>query len=667
MRKYILPLLCAALSLSASAQKRAEAYKFEKITPEMLERRAYPIDSNAHAVILADVGSTEIEGNTKGWFSFLFRRHKRVHILDKNGYDEATFRIVLDHSGFETEERVENLKAVAYNLENGKVVETRLSKENIFNEKESDYRNIKKFTLPNVKEGTIIDVEYRVHSDYISLLQPWSFQDLIPCLWSDYTVSIPEFFDYNKIYKGYTPFYISDKKERTGQFNITEPNATGPSERFSLQANIIDHRWVAKDVPAFRTEPFLSTPGNYISHIDFQLSAMRAPLQYRNLVPSWGGMTRALLNSEAFGKKLDANNGWLKDVMTPLMKGTPTEQARNIYNYVRDHVTCTGGQGVFLSQPVKNVFKNGTGNVADVNLLLVTMLRYANIQADPVMLSTLEHGKVFTIYPLLTRFNYVIASCSTDAGTFYLDASKPRLGFGRLQYNCYNGMARTINNTADPVMLVSDSLRERRFTSVFLTMDDKKKWVGTKTRTAGYYESSDLRRLHQEKGKDAVFADLRKDIGGQVLASGFSIDSLDQYEHPVTVRHQLGMEYEGEPVLYIDPMFGEGIKENPFKSAERLFPVEMPYTLNQTYSLTIYIPDGYEVDELPKSMRLHFNEAKEGGFEYLISQSEGVISMRSVIRLDRTVFTPEEYENLREFYTMIVAKQKEQIVLKKKK
>jgi hypothetical protein len=114
-------------------------------------------------------------------------------------------------------------------------------------------------------------------------------------------------------------------------------------------------------------------------------------------------------------------------------------------------------------------------------------------------------------------------------------------------------------------------------------------------------------------------------------------------------------------------MFGEAYNENPFKSAERFYPVEMPYTSDETYLATIEIPAGYELDELPKSMKLKLNEEGEGYFEYMIAQSGRIISLRSRIKMNRATFQPEEYETLREFFNLVVAKQKEQIVFKKKK
>ena len=144
------------------------------------------------------------------------------------------------------------------------------------------------------------------------------------------------------------------------------------------------------------------------------------------------------------------------------------------------------------------------------------------------------------------------------------------------------------------------------------------------------------------------------------------IDSVDKYEFPLGIRYDFDLKQEKEDIIYLNPMFGEGFRENPFKSAVRNYPVEMPYAFDETYTLQIEVPQGYVVDELPKQMVVKLNEEEDGVFEYRISQSGANISLRSRIIFRRAYFLPEEYENLREFFNMIVTKQNEQIVFKKK-
>jgi hypothetical protein len=190
--------------------------------------------------------------------------------------------------------------------------------------------------------------------------------------------------------------------------------------------------------------------------------------------------------------------------------------------------------------------------------------------------------------------------------------------------------------------------------------------VGKMRQHLGYFESYNTRQRIKEKGKDEFFKEVKKEYGFDVEIKNPTIDSLNNYEHGLTIQYEFNPEAPSEDIIYINPLFGEGYKENPFKSAERTYPVEMPYTFDETYLLTMDIPAGYVIDELPKPSIVKFNEEGECLFEYLVSQSNNVISMRSRIKFKRATFQPEEYEVLRAFFDMIVKKQNEQIVFKKK-
>ena len=152
----------------------------------------------------------------------------------------------------------------------------------------------------------------------------------------------------------------------------------------------------------------------------------------------------------------------------------------------------------------------------------------------------------------------------------------------------------------------------------------------------------------------------------KVELSALEIDSLDNYDHPVQVRYNIDCDLPDSDILYFNPMLGEGYKDNPFKSENRMYPVEMPYARDELYIFTMDIPTGYEVDELPQSVKINLNK-DDGVFEYMISKSSTTVNLRSRIRLNRATFGSEEYAALRGFFAQIVKKQSERIVFKKKK
>ncbi|HUC80770.1 MAG TPA: transglutaminase domain-containing protein [Flavisolibacter sp.] len=665
MRKRM-TILLACFSLFSYAQE-SPYVKFGKITPQALQTKVYSIDSSANAVVLSDIGEAAIEGNSKGWFSVTSSRHRVIHILNKAGYDYANVEILLYTNGTD-EEKLEEVKAVTYNLEGGKMTETKLERSNIFTEKRDKNHIIKKFTMPAVKEGSIIEVQYKVLSDFIHSIDPWSFQGNAPRLWSEFRFSVPQFFSYTFVSHGYVKPFISDKKDRTAQFVVRDAGGTTSTETYRFSAGVTDYRWVVKDVPELKAESFTSTLDNHIAKLEFQLVSQSDPLQPRSFRNSWTSLTKELMDAEYFGADLKGSNGWLGDEMKIILAGAKTdeEKARRIYQFVRDGFSCTSYARYAADQSIKSVFKSRKGTVSEINLLLTAMLRYAGIKADPVLLSQTERGYVYDMYPMMSRFNYVISLAQIENRPVYLDGTHNGLGFGRLLPNSYNGHARVINEEATPLYLMADSLKERKVTALFLAAGTKTLWNGTVNYNPGYYESYRLRNRIKEKGQEEFFKTIQKELGSDFSIVKSRVDSLNNYDEAVGISYELEYDPEKADILYINPMFGEGYKKNPFKSAERLYPVEMPYTIDETFVLTMEVPTGYVVDELPKQMLAKYDEEGHSFFEYRIQQSGNNISMRSRIKLARAYYEPEEYEGLREFFNMVVKKHNEQIVFKKK-
>lgn len=663
------PVTILFFLLHAQGQDKSNV-KFGKVSSADFATKMYSIDSSADAVIIADIGATEFVGNLKGWFSLEFKHYKRIHILKKNGYDVADVSIQLYDNGQGGEEKLEKLKAVTYNLENGKVVETKLdTRSGVFKDKIDKNWTVRKFTFPNIKEGSIIEYEYTITSDFLFNLQPWEFQGKYPRLWSEYEVAIPQFFGYIFLSQGYRQFDIKTSKSRTSTFSVTFDNGASASERYNFSSSVTDHRWVMKAVPALKEESYTSTLDNHISRINFQLSERRDPLTPQTYMTSWPKASSDLLKDEEFGGQLSKDNGWLNDVMSEAVNGSKDdfEKAQHIYAYVRDHFTCTRNSGLFLKNTLRNILKARNGTVAEINLLLVAMLRKANLNAEPVILSTRTHGFTYELYPIMDRFNYVVTRLNVAGKEYYLDASKPRMGFGKLPYECYNGHARVVNEYATPVYLYADSLMESEITSVLLINGENGKMMGNVQQTPGYISSNSIRNDVKEKGEEAFFANLKKGFNAEVGITKKWIDSLDKFEEPVKVTCEFDLSPEKEDIIYFNPILaGSSWKDNPFKSAERFYPVEMPYTIDEVYLLRMDVPAGYVVDELPKQVVVKLNEQGDGMFEYRLSQSNGTISLRSRIRVSRAYFLPEEYEMLREFFNLVVKKHSEQIVFKKK-
>jgi hypothetical protein len=383
---------------------------------------------------------------------------------------------------------------------------------------------------------------------------------------------------------------------------------------------------------------------------------------------NWLTVSTGLMKSEAFGADLHSNNGWMDEEMKAAVNGAtkPLDKAKNIFNYVRDHYTCTDHSSLYCANPLKTVHRNG--REAEINLLLVAMLNHAHLSADPVILSTRSHGFTHEMYPLLSRFNYVVGRLLIDSTEWYMDASEPWVGFGHLPERCYNGHARIIRDgIPEPVYLDADAMMERKVTTAFISNEGKGVLSGRVQSVPGYFESCGIREKIRDKSEKEYFKTIQAAYPAETEISNSSIDSLKLMDEPVGVNYDIKWKNDpSEDVIYFNPMLVEGYKENPFKAAERRYPVEMPYGFDETFILNMEIPEGYVVDELPKSTKVTFNE-NEGAFEYLIVKNDDGIQFRSRIQLKKANYKPEDYATLRDFFAFVVKKQSEQIVFKKKK
>ncbi|WP_343693616.1 DUF3857 domain-containing protein [Chitinophaga sp.] len=663
-------ILGCLFSLSTFSQDRI---KFGKVDPKDFSKTGFEKDTGAHAVILSDVGEASFESDRTNGLVLQFKRHTRIKIVDKNGYDAATIKIHY-YKGETDEIKLKDIKATTYNLEGTQVVETKMDSKSIFTDKiDKKGEVVQKFTLPAVKEGSIIEYTYTIVSPYKMHLHTWAFQSTeYPTLYSRYEVTVPEFYEYIFLRSGYVP--IKENKSVGHQsFTIAQDDEnsyggkTGHTSFFNINSGTNIYKWEAENVPALREEEFTTSIWNHVSMIQFQLSAYRYPDQpVKPVLGTWEKLYEEMNKSESFGEGLGKNNPFLGDKVDELTKGLKddTAKARRIYNYVRSNFTCNSHDDLYLSKSLKTTFTSHNGNDADINLLLVAMLRKAGLNAHPVILSTRDNGVTYEMYPLVNRFNYTIAALNTDSSWYFLDASEPYLGFGRLDYTCYNGHARILSPEVVPISLDADGLLEAKSTFVVLT-GDSGKIKGSFSQKPTYYESCKMRSDIVKNGRAAYFKSLPNAFAMETTISNGEMTDVDDYEVPLQVKYDLEMSPDDEGMLYINPMLSEAYKTNPFKSLERHYPVEMPYLLDEMYTLNLTIPEGYVVEELPKSTMVKLNE-EEGLFQYLIQQTENTVQFRSRIKLNRAVFPADDYTTLRDFFDMIVKKQSEQIVLKKK-
>lgn len=116
--------------------------------------------------------------------------------------------------------------------------------------------------------------------------------------------------------------------------------------------------------------------------------------------------------------------------------------------------------------------------------------------------------------------------------------------------------------------------------------------------------------------------------------------------------------------IYLNPFLIPIMKESPFKAVTRTLPVEYPYKYTVNMVTSLELPDGYEVEEMPKLLILTTEDKMLSiRVNYTLQGMKLLVQYRFVV--GKTFFLPEEYDILRQIYDSMAEKCNEMVVLKK--
>lgn len=670
MKRPLVVVIFTLFCFSVWAQKAP--FKFGSVALEDLRMTRYEKDTSAAAVVLGDYGTSNITySQSTGDWTVNFERVQRIKILKKDGYDQANFEIPLYRNG-SVDEKLAGLKVITHNLESGKDVETKMKSDAVFDEEFDQNVMLKKFTAPNIKEGSIIEVTYEIASDFIHYFRDWEFQSTIPVVWSEYRADIPEFFNYKQYMQGYIALAVTENKinprsitlttkERSGG-RVSQTTYSSDEIRFTEQA----YRWVAQDVPGFREEPFMTTAGDYISKINFELASVKFPDQpIQPMMGTWNDLNKSFLESEYFGGAIRGSM-FLKKVTEDAIAGasTPQEKIAAIYSFVKSSMEWNGNYRKYLTSNFRKPLEEKKGSSADINLLLVAMLQRAGFSADPVIISTRNHGFIRQEIAVSSQFNYVICHVEMDGKSILLDATDRMLPISLLPERCLNGKGYIISEES-PGWISLSAPKSKIYASAELNFSPTGELKGKINITNDGYDAHALRRTYFKKGEAEYIKEFSHGHSWEVVSSSFenmkniSETAKEQYEFIHTEN------FGDAGILYINPLIHLRIEKNPFRLEDRVYPVDFGKATERTLICKINVPENFIAEELPKP-RVVMLPNNAGKFTYNVQAVGNTINVISILTINQSLFTQLEYKGLREFYDLVVSKQAEQIVLKKK-
>jgi len=675
MKKVLLIFLVSLFALQNTSAKTKKV-KFGRVSKEELQMKYYEPDSSAKAVILYDKGYSYFEyDNYRESFKLIFERHVRIKFFDKESFKYADFEIPLYVSDKGISEEIVSIKGITFNLVDGKIVRTKLNKKGIYNEETLKNWITAKFTLPAINEGCIIDLKYTINSIYYFNFQPWQFQYKIPVKYSEYSALIPEYFRYNKKLKGYTNININETETiKDESFSVdwrSTPQRGGKVVKGTseLLSESVMHKWTAQSIPAFKTETEITTYKDYISILYFELESKQFPgKRIKYYSNSWENVSKTLLKSRNFGKQFKIRKK-IKNKSDEICKDldSKSEKLGAIYNFVQNEITWDERSKLFTSSNLDKILEQKSGNSTDINFLLMNMLRAQKIQANPIIISTRDNGRIFPSSPSIFDFNYVIIEAKIDNHSIYLDATIDIIPAGLLPKRCLNGYGRKIliNNSAESFIVPSGKFSKTIMYTV--NISDENILNADVSKIHNEYAAIVMRnKIIKSGGKDDYIQSQVESYTGQSI-SDYLIDDYDNIYKPVKESYKISTSdniiFAGN-LIYLSPLLNEAMTENPFKLEERNYPVDFAYPKLNKIIMQYKIPEGYTIEEVPENISLSLPN-KAAQFQFQVVVMNDMIQIISIFKINQSIFQYDSYKALRNLYNLIIEKQNEKIVLKK--
>ncbi|MEL7145427.1 MAG: hypothetical protein AAFO69_03595 [Bacteroidota bacterium] len=600
---------------------------FGIVSEEELIKSESAIDPSADAEVLLDFGSISENGK--------YVRFVRTKIFNQGGYEHANITIPKYPNA-----KILNIRGFTYNLVNGVVEKTPLDNDQIVEEKVINKFKIIKITFPQVKPGSVLDLEITRRFKPGYAIDEWIFQKDIPVVWSELvlrSMKAQKIFFFNQ---GLEPYTVSDhdvlSNRKTDYLNKK-----------------IRHRWARANQKPLKSEPFITGVNNYIAKIDFLY----------NRVTSYPGFNLQLALSPYFHPEKN-NSDFLDDVMLAIDTcNNELDRAKMLFEMIRDTMKWSGYYGL-APDPLKDAWKKKEADVPTINFLLVKMMEKAGLIATPVILSTKENGLLHPDVAIANKFNYLVCGVLIDEEWILMDASDQNNQFGILPPYCLNekGWKISMEHAGWVELLPKGYVTST--TQALINMDENGSMKGSLKNRYTSYAAYGFRQALNETGLEEFAKTENEEILSWELSNP-KVENKDDYSQPLIVGYDLSNDENKESdLIYLEPVVYGQYKRNIFESADRKMPVNFPYRTIDRYVCTITIPDNYVVDELPQSQVYQMPD-KDVYFQFTATSKGKKISIISNFRINGLFYPVEEYAALRSFFETAVNKQREQIVLRK--
>ena len=646
-----------AISMIANAQDIEPNLKWGKPTDQELQMAEYALDKEADAVVLYHKTDVSYQF-TNNDFRVIYRVNTRLKVLKPEGKRVADGQIAyLENETNRTRrEIVTGLKATAYNMEDGKLVKTKMERSMTSEESLDKNQMVMKFSVPQVKVGTVIEIEYRIDSDYYGNIRDWYAQRDIPVLYTCYELSIPEWFTFNIEETGMNHM---EKKENSEPMTLLFSGGTE-----NILTNI--KTFVGRNLPALKDDDFVWHAADYGDKVTAELAGIFIPGSvYKSYTSTWDDIDNQLLSDEDFGGRLKRNSP-LKDEI--IAAGIPDisdkkERIAAVWKLLKSKVRWNGDYA-FWGKSASKILKEGTGTNADINFLLINMLQDAGIESTPVVMRTRDSGILPLSHSSLKYLNtFVVGIPMTDSGMAYLDGSAEDGYLNVLPAKLLVTRARVVQKTgADLWVNLQANARGRETAIVQAQLSADGQLKGQKS-TMLVEEAAAAKRRVWRLAKDSTELIQKMQERDGIEIQSYRLEG--RHDFSPTVKEEITFTKQCDvagDMIYLNPLVFIPQHESPFTTAERILPIEFPYNQSETQNVIITLPEGYVVEEAPKPIIIKF----DGATARIICNVNGnQLSVQYQMNISQTFYASTQYQDLKAFFDSVVESNKHILTIKK--
>jgi len=654
MKIVLFPIAYFLVSAAASAQAGYPA--FGNIDKSDLQSMQCDIDKDAVAFKLLDYGEVNYIGSNNQ-FKIETQRRIRIKILKEKGLSLANVKI--RYYGLNSYEIISDIAGETYNVDNtGNISITKVDKASIFRKSINNYYSELVFSLPNVKVGSVIEFKFTDTKEGFSVFNEWYFQDVIPTRLSIYHITVPSFFKYFKQVYAY-------QNVETVHENVSERMLmTTGAANYDAE----EQTYTLKNVPALNSEPYMGAAKDYLQRVAFQLSEIDYPNGRVDAVTStWQKVTQNLLDDDNFGTQIRKNIPHTAALDDSLHSVTGVyKKMALIYRYVQQNMTWDGSEGILSNGGIKSAWDKKSGSNADINLILLNLLKTEGVEAFPLLVSTKTNGIVNTVYPFLEQFNNVMVAVVAGDKQFILNAADKYNPPDLIPHDVMNNEAFVVDKTRGGWITLSGEDHKYKSAVVLSAeiTDDGLMKGQTKVYNYAYGKNIRLKKWKEEKTAfmnyfTNSFPGLKVD---EMTVTNDDIDTLPMEQNfSFSLPAKKAGEYEYFPINLF-----QGLDDNPFTAEERHTNVDFGYEQSYTLVGKVYIPPGYEFDQLPKDVALIMPDTSIVLSRSMQSDSSS-IDFTVTVDFLKPVYAVADYPFLKEFYKKMFDVLNEQVVIKKKK